>query len=82
MVYRDFCKFKYGCVIDCFFLFDIVIEDVVCNRCRKIWNECYKDEFFDIVLNLWGSIEDIILVFLVEEFFVLEILELVVVIIR
>ncbi|XP_024365160.1 glycine-rich domain-containing protein 1 isoform X3 [Physcomitrium patens] len=82
MAYRDFCKSKYGRVIDCPLLPDTAIEDAARNRCRKIWNERYKDEPFDIVLNLWGSTEDTTSAFPAEEPPVPEISELVAVITR
>ena len=53
--YREFCKSKYGRVINCPLLLDSASEGAARNRCRALWCERFKGEPFNVMLNPWGS---------------------------
>lgn len=57
MAYREFCKSRYGRVINCPLLSDSASEAAARDRCRKLWTERYKEEPFDVTLIPWGSTE-------------------------
>lgn len=80
--YRDFCKTRYGRVINCQLLPDSASEDSARDRCRELWCERFKDEPFDLVLNPWGSTEGANSAFPAEKFPGPEIADIVAVISR
>lgn len=52
MAYRKFCESKFGKVINYPILPDTESEDAARSACKRIWCERYKDEPFDILVNL------------------------------
>lgn len=54
MAYREFCKARYGRVINVPMYPDAAGEGRARERCRKLWVERFKDEPFDVMAGLKG----------------------------